>query len=60
MVDLCPGEGAVDAGGGLCGVAAEEALLVEDNDVAAGEVDGVSGAQAGNWTAPLSGDGLHM
>jgi hypothetical protein len=49
VLNLCPCEGAVDAGCGLCRVAAEEALLVEDNNVTAGEVDGVGSAEAGNW-----------
>ncbi len=35
VLDLRPGQGTVDAGGGLCGVAAEEALLIEDDNVAA-------------------------
>ena len=61
VLNLGPCEGAVDAGGGLGRVAAKEALLVKDNDVAAGVVDGVGGAEAGNcgqakrWSAGCSG-----
>jgi len=58
VVDLGAREGAVDAGRGLCRVAAKEALLVKDDDVAAGEVDGVGGAQAGDWRGALSAHGL--
>ena len=48
VLNLCPCESTVDAGCGLCRVAAEEALLVEHNNVTASEVDGVGSAEAGN------------
>jgi hypothetical protein len=53
VLNLCPGEGTVDAGGRLCGVTAEEALLVEDNDVAAGDVDCVGSAEARDCSKEL-------
>lgn len=48
VLNLCPGEGTVDAGSGLGRVTTEETLLVENDDVTTGEVDGVSSAQAGH------------
>lgn len=44
-LDLCPGESSVDSGSGLCAVAPEEALLVEDDNVSTLEVDSVRGTQ---------------
>ena len=47
-VDLGAGEGTVDTGGGLCGVTTEKGLLVQNDDVAAVEVDGVGGTETGH------------
>lgn len=48
-IGLGAGEGTVDTGGGLGRVTTEESLLVQNDDVATVEVDGVCGAEAGDW-----------
>jgi hypothetical protein len=47
-VGLGAGEGTVDAGGGLGRVTTEEGLLVENDDVATVQVDGVGGTETGD------------
>jgi hypothetical protein len=49
-IDLCAGESTVDTGGGLCGVATKEGLLVKDKNVSTVKVDGVGGTETGQST----------
>jgi hypothetical protein len=48
-IDLGASESTVDTGGGLGRVTTEESLLIQNEDVATVEVDGVCGAEARDW-----------
>lgn len=52
-IDLGAGESTVDTGGGLGRVTTEERLLVQNQDVATVEVDGVCGTEARDWEGQL-------
>lgn len=54
-VDLGAGQGTVDTGGSLGGVSSHEVVLVEEDDIATSQVNGVSGGQTGNCGVTVSG-----
>lgn len=55
MLSLVSGAGTVDTRGSLGGVASEEGILVDDEDVATALVDCVSGAEAARRARRESG-----